>query len=79
MVWGPVYYLFSKPAGTGQIRDREKLSSSNVIILFGPTYLVFSSSFYNARPACKYDRPVFDRTHLVVQVDVVEVRIIIHI
>ena len=65
VVWGPVSCMFSKQADTGQVRDREKLCSSDIVILLGPTDLLFSSSFYNARLACKCDRPVFDQTHLV--------------
>ena len=33
VVWGPVGYMFSRLAGMGHVRDREKLSSSNFIIL----------------------------------------------
>ena len=65
VVWGPVGYMFSRLAGKGHVRDREKLSSCSFIILSSTTNLFFCSTLYNQRLACKLNRPVFDRTHLV--------------
>ena len=59
--------MFSRLAGTGHVRDREKFFSSSFIILSSKTNLVFCSTLYNQRLACKLNRPVFDRTHLVFQ------------
>ena len=59
VVWGTVYYMFSRLNYTGRVRDREKLCSGNFIILSRNTILVFYSSFYYARLACKLNRPVF--------------------
>ena len=65
--WGTENYMCSRHDDTGYVRDREKLFSSDVIILSRAINLVFSLSFYNARLASKSYFPVLIQTHLVYQ------------
>ena len=62
---GTENYMCSRHDDTGYVRDREKLFSSDVIILSRAINLVFSLSFYNARLASKSYFPVLIQTHLV--------------
>ena len=63
--WGREKYMFSRQNDIDCVRDREKLSSSDVIILFWATNLVLSSSFYDAWFGCKLHFPGLNQTHLV--------------
>ena len=62
---GTQNYMYSRHNDTGYVGDREKLFSSDVIILSRAINLVFSLSFYDARLASKSYFPVLIQTHLV--------------